>query len=336
MTGPEQSASPLGGHQGRSARPLVSVIVPNYNHAAFLDERLASIRGQSMQDLELILLDDASTDDSVALLQRMADSYPRTTHLVVNERNSGSPFKQWQKGIALAKGTWIWIAESDDRCQPDILDRLLQHNAVHGDQLGLVYCQSRVIDAQGRPLGTMAAYTSVFDPDPFRTDLALSGRQFLQDYLKVKNVIPNASAVIFKKELVDDPAIWHGLDDLRMLGDWVLWTRLALRTDIGFIHAELNDFREHADVSRIHSSFEKKKRRVLEEVLLRKELARTGLVQQSNEELSLYWRWASMVRLFHLFNSETDRGRLPPRSRSSFLRTLLRLKFSQCMEKNKA
>lgn len=83
-------------------QPLVSVIVPHYNHAAYLGERLASIRAQSNQDLELILLDDASTEGSPALLERMAASLPGKVQLVVNAENSGSLFKQWLKGIAMA------------------------------------------------------------------------------------------------------------------------------------------------------------------------------------------------------------------------------------------
>lgn len=86
----------------REVGPVVSVIVPNYNHAAFLKERIASIAAQTMRDMEVILLDDASTDGSTALLERMAASLPGKVQLVVNAENSGSPFKQWLKGIAMA------------------------------------------------------------------------------------------------------------------------------------------------------------------------------------------------------------------------------------------
>lgn len=92
---------------------LVSIIIPNYNHAAFLQQRLNSVFQQTYQNFEVILLDDASTDASVAILNEYKD-HPKVSHLVINERNSGSPFKQWQKGIALAKGEYVWIAESDD------------------------------------------------------------------------------------------------------------------------------------------------------------------------------------------------------------------------------
>ena len=99
------------------AAPLVSVVIPNFNHAAFLRERIRSVLGQTVADLEVILLDDASTDDSV-LVMRAFTSDTRVTHVVVNEVNSGSPFHQWRKGMALARGTWVWIAESYDSSVP--------------------------------------------------------------------------------------------------------------------------------------------------------------------------------------------------------------------------
>jgi len=91
--------------------PAVSVIVPNYNHARFLRRRVETILAQTFQDFELILLDDCSTDDSRSVL-RQYSSDPRV-RLEFNEVNSGSTFKQWNKGVRLAQGKYIWIAESD-------------------------------------------------------------------------------------------------------------------------------------------------------------------------------------------------------------------------------
>ncbi|MFN7014544.1 MAG: glycosyltransferase family 2 protein, partial [Bacteroidia bacterium] len=103
----------------------VSVIVPNYNHAAYLRQRLDSIFQQTFQDFEVILLDDRSADHSVEILQAYAQQYAhKVTHLVVNEENTGNPFVQWKKGIELAQGEFIWIAESDDFCEPTLLETL--------------------------------------------------------------------------------------------------------------------------------------------------------------------------------------------------------------------
>jgi glycosyltransferase involved in cell wall biosynthesis len=101
----------------------ISIIVPNFNHASFLKERPDSVFNQTYQDFEVILLDDCSTDNSLEVLQEYAN-HPKVAHFVINEQNTGSTFKQWKKGIELAKGEWIWIAESDDWCEPSLLQEL--------------------------------------------------------------------------------------------------------------------------------------------------------------------------------------------------------------------
>ena len=104
--------------------PLVSVIVPNYNHARYLEQRLDSVFEQTYQNFEVIILDDCSTDDSMEVINRYKDN-PHLSQIVVNEQNTGSPFKQWDKGIHLAKGDLIWIAESDDYNELTFLEELI-------------------------------------------------------------------------------------------------------------------------------------------------------------------------------------------------------------------
>ena len=105
---------------------LVSIIIPNYTHCSYLKERLDSIFNQTNQDFEVIILDDASSDNSLSILNKYKD-HPKVSHFIVNEVNSGSPFKQWKTGLALAKGEYIWIAESDDFCDLNFLETQLKH-----------------------------------------------------------------------------------------------------------------------------------------------------------------------------------------------------------------
>ena len=95
--------------------PLVSVIVPNYCHSMYLDERILSILNQTYNNFELIILDDCSPDNgaSKSVIEKYRDN-SHISQIIFNEKNSGSTFKQWEKGINLAKGEFIWIAESDD------------------------------------------------------------------------------------------------------------------------------------------------------------------------------------------------------------------------------
>nr|WP_321233411.1 glycosyltransferase family 2 protein [uncultured Psychroserpens sp.] len=105
-------------------KPLVSIILPNYNHAPYLRERLDSIFNQTYSNFEVIILDDCSTDNSLQVLENYKN-HPKVSHFIVNKTNTGSPFKQWHKGFEFVKGDFIWIAESDDKVDYDFLEKQL-------------------------------------------------------------------------------------------------------------------------------------------------------------------------------------------------------------------
>ena len=108
----------------RTTSPLVSVVVPNYNHARYLRERLDTIFGQTFQDFELVFLDDASTDGSRGVFAPYArDARVRA---VFNEANGGSVFRQWNRGLAMSTGKYVWIAESDDASEPEFLATMVE------------------------------------------------------------------------------------------------------------------------------------------------------------------------------------------------------------------
>src|SRR5664280_853615 len=120
---------------GMTQNPHISVCVPRgcpaescigqfgRAHARFLRRRIESVLCQTYQDFELILLDDCSSDESRSLLSEYAGD-PRV-RIKFNEVNSGSPFRQWNKGVGLARGEYVWIAESDDYADERMLERLL-------------------------------------------------------------------------------------------------------------------------------------------------------------------------------------------------------------------
>ena len=79
---------------------------------------------QTYRDFEVIILDDCSTDNSVEIIREYLSS-DKISQMVVNEKNSGSTFLQWEKGLSLARGKYIWIAESDDYADPAFLETLI-------------------------------------------------------------------------------------------------------------------------------------------------------------------------------------------------------------------
>ena len=180
---------------------FVSVIVPCYNHAPYLKQRIESILNQTYQNFELILLDDVSPDESAEILLSYKD-HPKVSHCIINEKNSGSTFHQWNKGMALAQGELIWIAESDDAADLSFLETLVEPFQ-QNPNLVLAYSQSHRMDSQGNITGTWKDYTDNLNSKKFEKDFIINGLDYINEFLIVKNTIPNASAVVFKKETYD-------------------------------------------------------------------------------------------------------------------------------------
>ncbi|MEM7186351.1 MAG: glycosyltransferase, partial [Bacteroidota bacterium] len=216
----------------------VSIIVPNFNHLEFLPRRMDSILSQTHERIELILLDDASSDGSVEFL-RQYERYPKVKHLVINSENSGSPFMQWQRGIALAEGDFIWLAESDDYCEPNFLEELLRFNSEKNNTLDIIYSQSVDVDENGEEVANRIEYTENFEPNIWRDNFVLDGTTFIKKYLKEKCVIPNASAAIFRRSALGKPALSTDHQQMRICGDWFFWLKLARSGTVGFVSQPL-------------------------------------------------------------------------------------------------
>ena len=287
-------------------KPVVSIIVPNYNHAAFLKERLDSVFNQSFQDFELILLDDASSDDSAVLLKSYA-YHPKVTHVVLNDVNSGSPFRQWQRGIDLAAGEFIWIAESDDYCEPNFLESCLE--ALSRD-VGMAYVQSTDVDANGQELASRLDFTANFEPNIWTSVFTKPGFDFIAQYLLVKNVIPNASAVVFRKDFVNPDYFSPQLLTMQMCGDWFFWIQLLQHRQITFIDKKLNYFRHHQLTSRNHDSLDKKKTRLLEEKTIRDFVFKHMGLRQLDAERHMMRTWFKLHTKTSMFKTNFLRGKL--------------------------
>ncbi|GCD78412.1 hypothetical protein JCM31826_18940 [Thermaurantimonas aggregans] len=229
--------------------PLVSVIVPNYNHAPYLIERLKTIENQTYKNVEIILLDDCSTDDSAEILKNWSVRNSHT-NLIINDKNSGSPFAQWNKGISLARGEYVWIAESDDACEPNLLEVLV--NVLENEKDAcLAFCQSILIDKEGNQLHSFNEhYKFVFKSDRWENDFCADAREECRRYMLFHNTIPNASAVLFRRK--DLQKVIPVDQEFKLNGDWFFYVKLlSVSTKFCYTAQPLNYFRYHANTQRL-------------------------------------------------------------------------------------
>jgi glycosyltransferase involved in cell wall biosynthesis len=224
--------------------PSVSIILPNFNHAQYLPLRLDSIFEQTYQDFEVILIDDASTDNSLEVLQRYADR--GDVQIIKGSQNSGSPFKQWLKGLDLAHGDFWWIAESDDVCEPNFLASLLP--AFKNPLVKLAYANSHVIDESGKVVGDYldSEYLTSLSRTKWRQAYRVSAHQEINEALGIKDTILNVSAVVFRKTTLPD-SLRETLASMRNSGDWYFVVNMIKDGEVAYEPEKLNYHRRHSE-----------------------------------------------------------------------------------------
>ena len=159
---------------------LISVIMPAYNSARTLEDAASSVLEQTYENIELLIADDDSSDDTSEICQALASKDSRV-HVITNTSNQGA-LKTRLKAVKEAKGEWIAFLDSDDLWKPDKLSKQL---ALRDDTgCDLVYTGSSFIDENGRPFEWIMHV-------PERIEY----RQLLR-----QNIISNSS-VLVKKDL---------------------------------------------------------------------------------------------------------------------------------------
>ena len=213
-------------------KPLISVIIPNYNHADFLKDRLDSVINQTYTNIEVIILDDASTDSSKVIIDQFKVN-SKVRHIIYNETNSGRLFLQWQKGIELATGKYVWIAESDDDARTNFLELLIPV-LENDDELMLMFSDSERDDFNWKKLHQeIRIQTQIF-----------LGEDFVRQKMLTSPAIVNASAVLFRRNTVKED-IFHLNTNFKTAFDWLFWCTIALQGKVGFYPVKLNLFRKH-------------------------------------------------------------------------------------------
>ena len=202
----------------------VSVVIPTYNRARLVTEALHSVLSQPFDDMEVLVVDDGSTDDTLSALARFTDSRLR----VIRQANQGISGAR-NTGVREARGQYIAMLDSDDRWRPNVLPRLVGALDAHPDAV-LVYGRAQAMDAYGFPLPQMKGTAEAFPGQTLRSIL-------------YGDFVPIITALIRREALLQ-----AGLFDPDNLAeDWDMWVRLAPLGQFVFIESTLADFRLHED-----------------------------------------------------------------------------------------
>lgn len=214
----------------------VTVIIPNYNHAPYLEQRIQSVLDQSYQNFEVILLDDCSTDSSKEIINRYKGNH-KITHVFFNEKNSGSPFGLWRYGIEKANGKYIWIAESDDWADKEFLTEIVSvlenTDAVIAHSHSFLYLNEKL---------KLNDWWDSFYFQRWDSNYVEQGTLLLKEYGRYKCPVINVSSAVFKKDII--------LDDFypvnyRYSGDWFFWVNVFMKGKVAFVSKPLNTIRVH-------------------------------------------------------------------------------------------
>jgi hypothetical protein len=203
--------------------PLVSVVIPAYNSAHFLKGSIPSVLAQSWVDFELIVVDDGSTDDTVACVESFRDERIR----LVSQANRGLAGAR-NSGIRAARGSYLAFLDADDLWHPDKLARHVAHLRSR-PAVGVSYSASALIDDQGHDLHLMQRPRL----------LGVTARDVL-----LRNPVGNGSAPVIRRQTLDDIAFvaptgapdesWYFDERFRQSEDIECWLRIALTTSWAF------------------------------------------------------------------------------------------------------
>jgi len=224
----------------------VSVIVPNYNYEQYIHERLHSITAQNYPIYEIIILDDASSDNSRDVIKDFIQKQKIDCSLIINTKNSGSVFSQWKKGIDASSGDYSWIAEADDLSEPGFLNEVMEK--FDDPSIVISYCESKQMDSSGNILcDNYLEYVRDISCVKWLCNYKEKGINEITSGLAIKNTIPNVSAVVFKRDIIES-VLQENIELIKQYknaGDWLTYTYVLRHGDISYSSKSLNKHRRH-------------------------------------------------------------------------------------------
>jgi glycosyltransferase involved in cell wall biosynthesis len=206
---------------------LVSIITPSYNQAVFLERTIHSVLNQTYPDIEYIIIDGGSQDDSVNVIHKYQDKLKGW----VSEKDQGQT-DAINKGFAMANGEILAWINSDDTYEPDAIKLAVEYLDTHSD-VGLIYGDTKFINEKDEVIGTFPAALTNY-------------AKLRQGYVHIPQQAAFFRASLWKQVAPLDPSFYFAMD-------YDLWIRLAKLSGIAYIHNHWANFRLHGEAKTIHS-----------------------------------------------------------------------------------
>jgi hypothetical protein len=205
-----------------SRRPLVSVIIPCFNYGRFLEASVGSCLSQRSVDVEIIIVDDASTDDSAAVADGLAARDPRVR--VIRNATNQNHVRTFNNGYAVASGEFIVRLDADDLLTPGSLARAIALFDAH-PSVGLVYGNPRHFETAEPPQPHTSGHLSW---------TVWAGQRWLAERCRVGvNCITTPEAIVRASTMAEVGPL---RTELRFAQDMELWVRLSGVADVGRVN----------------------------------------------------------------------------------------------------
>ena len=210
---------------------LVSIIMPSYNTARFIEESIKSVLAQTYTNWELIIVDDASTDNTDAVVENLKCHCERSEAIsyLKNAQNSGAAVSR-NRALAQAKGKWIAFLDSDDLWTPEKLEKQLKFMAENG--YAFSYTRYEEIDEDGNPTGRL-----------------VGGPRRITKTGMFNYCWPGCLTVMYDREIVGDVQI----ADIRKNNDYAIWLKACRKADCYLLPKTLASYRKRGGSISNHS-----------------------------------------------------------------------------------
>ena len=222
----------------REVSPLVSVVIASYNYGDLIEKRIESFLNQTYKNIEIIVLDDCSTDNSRDEIEKFRSD--NRIRIVYNDENLGW-IKNSNLGLRMSKGEYVLFGNCDDVASSDLIENLVR--PLNEDKsVGVSFCESELIDYFGNKIGSDRESRDRRFIHSTQSDCKIE-RMDMASFLSHSCVIPNLSAALFRREAL---ALTEGFSSrYSICSDWNLFIELSLNWDFFYIRKPLNKFRQH-------------------------------------------------------------------------------------------